>query len=70
MAAADLSVGAKLDPEIEAYDYELDPPPADVWLRRILRWKRLQQQDRFERELKAFREIYPDYPLPEELSGS
>jgi len=71
MEADDMVAAAPLpETEMVPFDYELDPPPADVWLRRILRWKRLQQHERFERELRAFREIYPDYELPPELTDS
>lgn len=39
------------------------------WLRDILRWRRMGLNDRFERELDAFLETYPDYELPEELKA-
>ena len=45
-----------------------DPPPPEVWIRRIMRWKNLQLNEKFEREFAQFRKVYPDYELPEVLA--
>lgn len=48
----------------EMADAIADP---DSWIQRLLQLRKSQQQDLFEEELAAFREAFPDYPLPPEL---
>jgi hypothetical protein len=67
--AAEPVLEAELD-EVAVYGNaikaELLPP--DEWIRQIMRWKHMQLNDRFEREFAEFREVYPDYELPDELA--
>ena len=49
-----------------ADDESLDPK---AWLERILDLRRGGKLEEADKSLKAFRERYPDYPLPTELTG-
>jgi hypothetical protein len=42
-------------------------PEADAWIERLLLLRNTQQDEKLVQELAAFREAFPDYPLPPEL---
>ena len=50
----------------ESFASELQNP--DDWISRILDMKNEANGDEWLQELEQFRELYPDYPLPEELN--
>jgi hypothetical protein len=67
--AAEPVIEAELD-EVTVFGNaaKAEPLPPDEWIRQIMRWKHMQLNDRFEREFAEFREVYPDYELPDELA--
>ncbi len=42
-------------------------PAAEAWIERLLHLRNTRQDEKLVQELAAFREAYPDYPLPPEL---
>ena len=56
--------GARLDQRTDA-DEEIEDP--DHWLERIRELKRDGEDERAAQELEAFRQSWPDYPVPPEL---
>lgn len=42
-------------------------PEADAWIERLLLLRETRQDEKLVEELAAFREAFPDYPLPPEL---
>ena len=42
-------------------------PEAEAWIERLVLLRETQQDEKLVEELAAFREAYPDYPLPPEL---
>ena len=42
-------------------------PEADAWIERLLLLRETRQGEKLVEELAAFREAFPDYPLPPEL---
>jgi hypothetical protein len=51
----------------EAMESDAALPTAEDWVRRLLRLEQAGRKEELRLELKAFREAYPDYPLPPEL---
>ena len=54
--------------EVAEKALEGSPLPATEWIERLLQLRASGQEDRLNEELAEFREAYPDYVLPPELS--
>jgi len=54
-------------PLAEGIEEEAALPEPEVWVERLLRLHRAGRQPELQAELAAFREAYPEYPLPPEL---
>jgi hypothetical protein len=63
LQAADLIEDVAVTPEQEAI-----VPGPEEWIERLLLLRDTQQDEKLVLELAAFREAYPDYPLPAELA--
>jgi len=53
----------------EAMESDAALPTPEDWVRRLLQLEQEGRDEELRLELKAFREAYPDYPLPPELQG-
>jgi hypothetical protein len=47
-----------------------DAPDPEAWIERLLALRAAGKQEELQTELTAFREAFPDYPLPPELTGN
>jgi hypothetical protein len=61
----------RLADEAIARELDADSPPLDpaMWVQRLLQLQRDRAYGELKTELAAFRESYPDYPLPAELQN-
>jgi hypothetical protein len=62
-AAASVADSAEMDLDEQGQPMAETPGP-EAWVERLQRLRQAGNSERFQQELEAFLEIYPDYPLP------
>lgn len=62
-AAASVADSAEMDLDEQERPMEETPGP-EAWLERLERLRQSGDGERFQQEVEAFLEVYPDYPLP------
>jgi hypothetical protein len=68
VVAAQPVLESRLEPiTVSGSAIKIDHLPPEEWIKDIMRWKHMHLNEKFEKEFSKFRQVYPDYELPDEL---